>query len=461
MTVINGTGVSKTNALQLLTILLLVTGSFLDRPELLAASAALAGLSIVLRWRVLLKLARFFFVLALLAAGGILLFQPQMSGLLWKATLQGVSFAALMMVLGMLRYPVRRSPTVRRASAFLVAYPPRSRYAAINIGAQFLSLLFNVGMIAMIGDLTRPKDGADGRTDPARRAMVIAAMRGAALVSIWSPIGLGFSIVAAGIPGLDAAAFLAVAALFTMIALLVTAFFPNLPSEATVPANAERSPEKGDLPALLQTLGACALLLALAIGLHEAAGISFTLASVTVLPVFAALWLVLEPGDGDAGLGAELARSVSGLGDLTNESAIFLSANVIGAALSIFIGGLSVWQAVLAGGIPALPLLLACLLMIPLAAALFIPNSVFVVVMAQLLGPSPLGQDHSLALALTLSVGWAAAISLSPISAMCLVTGSLCGVSSQRVAWVWNRRFVGILLALAAAAIALLHSAGQ
>ena len=174
----------------------------------------------------------------------------------------------------------------------------------------------------MIGDLTKPVDGSDGRTDPARRAMVVAAMRGAALVSIWSPVGLGFSIVTAGIPGLDAAGFLVLAAIFTMVALLATAFFPNLPPEARVGPDAGTPMKKGSVVPLLQTLAACVLLLVLAIGLHQTAGISFTLASVAVLPVFSILWLALEPGDSKDGFLPELVQSISGLSDLTNESAI-------------------------------------------------------------------------------------------------------------------------------------------
>ncbi|WP_309769523.1 hypothetical protein [Agrobacterium larrymoorei] len=440
--------------MQLLTILLLVIGSFTAWQPLIAASVVLAVLSILMQWGKLLKLGRVFFCVAVCAAAAILWFQPQMWVFLWKAVIQGVAFAALMMVLGMLRFPVRRSPTVRQASAYLIVRPPNIRYAVINIGAQFLSLLFNVGMIAMIGDLTRP---ADGRADPARRAMVIAAMRGAALVSIWSPVGLGFSIVTTGIPGLDAAGFLLLSATFTMAALLATALFPNLPTDARVGTQAGMSAEKGSLCSLMLTLAACAILLALAIGLHQFTGISFTLASVTVLPVFSILWLVMEPVANNDGFLSDLSQSVSGLSDLTNESAIFLSANVIGAALSIFVGGLPIWQDMLTGALPALPLLLGCLIVIPLAAALFIPNSVFVVMLAQLLGPSPLGQAHPLSLALTLSVGWAAAISLSPISAMCLITGSFCGVSSRKVAWVWNRRFVCILLTMAATTITMLQ----
>ncbi|MCX8995530.1 hypothetical protein NOF55_00225 [Rhizobiaceae bacterium BDR2-2] len=445
------------NWLQFLMILTLVAGGFSGNRHLLGVAAVLAIAATALEWGRLLKLARVFAILAVLAGGVIAVLLPDRFALLWQALVQGVSFAALMMVLGMLRRPVRRSAFVRSGTQYLLAFEPKRRYAAINIGAHFLSLLFNVGMIAMIGDLAR----AGGSGDAARRPMVIAAMRGAALVSIWSPIGLGFAIVTAGVPALDGMQLMLTAFAFTAVVLVLTSLLPLLPADARGTDGATAISENATVRPLLITLGVCALLLAVTIGLHRGGGVSFTLASVAVLPVFTAAWLWLEIGKDKRLYLSELKGALAGLGDLRSESAIFLSANVIGAAISIVLVSRPEWREVAASGTPALPVLLAGLFLIPLAAACFIPNSIFVVILAQLLGASPIGTAHPLALGVMLTVAWASAVSVSPISAMCLITAAQSGVSPQRVAWRWNAPFAILVLALAAALISGLVAFGR
>lgn len=431
------------NWLQFLMILCLFAGGFSSNRQLLAAAALLAVAATFAEFARLLKLAKIFMALAIVAGCLVAIFLPEKAPLLWQALIQGVAFAALMMVLGMLRRPVRRSAFVRNATEYLLAFEPKQRYAAINIGAHFLSLLFNVGMIAMIGDLAK----AGGRDEEARRPIVVAGMRGAALVSIWSPISLGFAIVTAGIPALNGLHLMAVAFGFTMAMLLLTSFFPLLPNEVSSEAGEIIANGEGlSMRPLIVTLCVCALLLVVTISLHLLVGVSFTLASVSVLPVFTAVWLWLEMGKDRGTYLAELKGTLAGLGDLRSESAIFLSANVIGAAISIGLSALPFWQNIATSGYPALPILLGALFIIPLAAAAFIPNSIFVVILAQLLGSSPIGHTHPLALGLTLSVAWACAVSVSPISAMCLITAAQSGVSPQKVAWRWNALFTVLIL---------------
>jgi hypothetical protein len=445
------------NWLQLLMVGLLVAGAVLGWPALSLLAAGLAVLACALQWRQLIRLARVFLVLAALAALLVAWYSPGQWPALLASLQQGAAFAALMMVLGMLRHPVRRSPFVRAAAQYLLVYPPRSRYAVANVGAHFLSLLFNVGVIAMIGDLTHAKDG---QRDAASSAMVVAAMRGAALVSIWSPIGLGFAIVTAGIPALEPLQFLLAALGFTLLALWVTALWPMLPPAAQVAADQPPPTARPSVMPLLGTLAICLLLLLLVLATHGVLAISFTLASVAVVPLLAVVWLLLEGGAEHRDVKADLCTTFDGLSSLRSESAIFLAANVIGSALSILVQALPFWHGLAGNAFPVLPVLLLCLAVIPLIAASYIPNSIVVVMAAQLLGNSPLGQHYPLALGLTLAIAWGVAISVSPISAMCLITAQLCGISSRAAALVWNRPFALVLLALAAVSVSLLVLAG-
>ena len=44
---------------------------------------------------------------------------------------------------------------MRQAAEYLTGFSPRFRFGALNTGAMGLALLFNVGIITMIGDLMR------------------------------------------------------------------------------------------------------------------------------------------------------------------------------------------------------------------------------------------------------------------------------------------------------------------
>lgn len=424
-------------------VVLLSAGSLRHDPRLLAVAGGCAVLASVLQWRQLLVMARVFLILAVAGGLGLLALWPETGPALAGAVTQGAGFAALMAVLGLLRHPVRRSSMVARAAQTLLAAPPRRRFAATYAGSHLMAVLFNVGIIAMIADMTQ---GAK-----ARPAMVLAAMRGAATVAIWSPVGLGFAIVSTSLPTFQPLTFLAVATSFSAIALAVTSIWPALPRlQAGEATTAHQSGA-----ALAGVAAICVALLGLVILLHRGAGIGFTIASVIVLPLVALIWIALLRGPHRA-LGHDIAEAVGGLSSLRNESTIFLSANVVGVILSILLGRTGFPELLASGVVPMLPLLLACLVIVPLTAAACIPNSVFVVMLAQLLGPSPLGLEHPVALGLTLTVSWATAIVVSPISAMCLMTAAACGVPSHVVGHRWNAPFAVLLTLMGAVAVTLL-----
>ncbi|MGE4325460.1 MAG: hypothetical protein AB7E21_05035, partial [Pseudodonghicola sp.] len=187
--------------------------------------------------------------------------------------------------------------------------------------------------------------------------------------------------------------------------------------------------------------------------------LSFTLSAVVILPIFSLIWLALESGRLQP-FETRLRDALLALADLRSESALFLSANVIGAALSVAVQASPLWPLLSGGSFASLPTLLICLFAIPFAAALYLPNTILVVLAAQLLGPTQLGQSHALALGLTLCIGWALAICINPISAMNLIVGRFCDVPAARVAHRWNIRFVAMTFALAALLISLIFYIG-
>ncbi|GGE21232.1 hypothetical protein GCM10011390_45670 [Aureimonas endophytica] len=442
---------------QIAMVLCLAAGTLAAAPALLDVASALAVATVLLQWRGLGALPRLFAALAAAGALAVALVFPARLGEIQTALRQGIAFAALLSVLGLLRHPVRRSPRMRQAALCLVRFPARRRYAAVKLGSHFLSLLFNVGIIPLLGDLLS-RDEPETRDEAQRRRLLLAGMRGTVLMTLWSPMGVGFAIVTGAIAGLDPMRFAALAFATAMLLLLATCLLLG-PAEAD--AGGSEAGQDGLLPRPMRPILLVTLaLLALTVGLHGVLSLSFVMATILVLPAFALLWLRAEPGAAPLPFGQDLKCLLQGMNDMRTEAAIYLSASVIGAAIAVAIRETGLWQALQAGAAPGLPALFACLLAIPLAGAAFLPHSVLVVLLAQLLGGSALGLDHPMALGMTLMLTWAIAISLSPISAMSLMTGALTRTPSPVVSLRWNLGFALTLMALSMALVSALYGLG-
>ncbi|MCG8708518.1 hypothetical protein JHU04_001730 [Brenneria sp. 4F2] len=438
-------------------IALILANVFPGSPWLAIAMGATV-LATLLRFNALSALARGFCLGAVAAFAWVAWRYPSQQQVMAQALAQGVAFSCLLIVLGLLRYPVSRSGTVRQAAGYLLSFPISRRYAAVNAGSHFLSLLFNVGIIPLIADQL-----GNGREKPAEgeaRMMLLAGMRGAVLMTIWSPMGLGFAIVTTALTALNATYFIAAAFASALLMMAVTCLWAMRCEGARSDAAPKGIGRDGSLHSLIGVLLACVLLLAAVIGIHIWLQWSFVVATVFVLPLFALAWLCCERSAPPVGLRQRAEQIFSNIGSMRMESAIFLSANVIGAAISLTIQQQPGWQALQTAHFPALAVLLACLLVVPLAGGLFIPHSIFVVLLAQIFGASELGMTHPMALALALTLGWAMAIAISPISAMSLLTGALCGVKPQKVGLLWNRSFVGLMFVVSTAIVGVAYLYG-
>ncbi len=450
------------NGLLAAAVLLLVAGGMGRIETLVDAAIFAAVVATIAQWDRLPRMPRIFVSTALIVGPVAAMAFPRAIPELKTALAQGVAFAVLLSTIGMMRQAVRRSVVAAEAAAYLVSVPGRGRYAAIAIGSHFLSLLFNVGIIALIGEMLR---GDRGRmSEPTHRHLLLAGMRGTVLMTVWSPMGLGFAIVTTGIVGLDPVRFLILSFLAATLILGITCFVfgdpRDEPDETAEPAPAPADPRRRSARPVLALLGVGALLLAATVLLHETLGASFTVATAAVIPVFALAWLAIEPVDDGRRHVDHLGGMFAGLSDLRGESAIFLSANVIGAAISVALRAQPFWSALDTAGWPDWWTLAGCLLVLPIAGALMIPHSIFVVLIVQLFGHGAVAVGHPMSMALALTLGWAMAIAVSPISAMSLITGHLSGVPSHVVGFSWNARFVSTLLVLSAGLVALAYRLG-
>ena len=425
-------------------------------------AVAALGLFVVLEWRNLPRLARLFSVGAVVAVAAVLLLKPDAAAQMIAAMRQSTTFACLLAMLGVLRYPARRSRLVAKAAAWLVTRKPRHAYTALSVGGHFLSLLFNVGILPLIGDMIRKAGGRFEEGQPGRE-MMLGGMRGMSLMTIWSPMGLGFAIVTTSTAGLDPVKFLFVAFAAAM-ALLAINCLTTEPVDAERPEEETAEAQALSVMPLLQITAACALLMVMTIVLHTILNVSFVVATILILPVFSVAWLLLEGEENHVSASQTLRTGLRGifatLSDMRTEATFFAAATLIGAALTLFISAIPGWDSIAESRDLGLPILIFCLLAIPVTAAVAIPHTIVVVLVAQLFGHSPLGAAHPMALALTLTIGWALAIAVSPISATTLITAAQAGVKSHIVGLVWNRRYVLIQTSVALLIVSATYVAG-
>lgn len=428
-------------------------GFLLDLAALFAVVLALLRLGRVSR------IAQVFLAgaaLCLLIVAGAL---PQALPAMKTALMQGTAFSAFLTALGLIRAPVRRSKLIARAAEGLFAHSAKVRVLAVSLGAQGISVLFNIGTIGMISDIARNHDAA--RKAAAKRgidtqAMTLAALRGTLLMTVWSPIGLGFAIVTSAIPALDPVRFLGLAfGLTALVSLIAAALHAAATPRPQGPRLDDPAPQ-GATAALLWVLAAIAGLIALTLAAHRLCDISFLIAACLVLPLLALLWPRIEPGlrSGAPGGLAGLSAATEGM---ATESTIFLAAAVIGAAVAQGAQAAGIDALIASGHLPALAVILGCLVLIPAVGAVMIPHTIVMVMAAQLFGAGPVGAAHPYSLGLALLFAWALAIAASPISAMSIITGRELGVSPQRVTFAVNLRFTLGVMAAALTLVSLVY----
>ncbi|WP_444870516.1 hypothetical protein ACTTAF_07560 [Rhodobacter capsulatus] len=144
---------------------------------LLTLSAATAIVLALLRLPRVSRIAQVFLAGAFLATLIVALALPKALPAMQAALLQGTAFSAFLTALGLIRAPVRRSSLIARAAEGLFAHSARARVFAVSLGAQGISVLFNIGTIGMISDIARNHDAARkaaGKRGIDSRAMTLA-----------------------------------------------------------------------------------------------------------------------------------------------------------------------------------------------------------------------------------------------------------------------------------------------
>lgn len=408
---------------------------------------ALAGF-VVLDWHAVRRSGRILLLVSLGLTGVALHALPDALPVLFSALAQGLNFVGLLVALASLRPVMQRSALLARAAIWLTSRPAGRRYAAVTFGGHGLALVFNVGVVQLIGDLLAGA-GLHAGKHRIGQDMLLGVMRGSSAIAIWSPLTMGFAVATTSFPALNPVAYFSVGLLLAVSLLVIGCFLPGQARDTT----ADISPtDVGGGTALVVLLAGASVLLFSTTFVYLTTGLAFLTIATVLIPLFSAVWLFLEPG----AAGERPAPSIlmSRLGDMNNEMFIFASSTIIGAIVGVTLASHGS-----EGGLVFDSVLLPPVVLIAIwgLAAISLPPSVPVILMAQLLAAAPLAAEHALSLALALSAGWALGMLVSPVSATLLLASRITQRPSYEIAWSWNRGYSVLALILSALTLMLIY----
>lgn len=411
-----------------------------------AAAAALALYLLLEGWAAQ-RGGRRIMAMGLAAAVAAIALKPDPWQPMLDAAIQAAALIGLFTALGFLREAAETSPLIQRCGALMVRQPPGRRYLALALGSHLIGLVLNFGVLPLIGTMvvkgnTAEAAGGDARIVAIRQQrMMTAILRGFAIMTVWSPLSVSFTVMQSAVPGLGWWPLLGVqlglaALLMGLGWLLDRRAFPPPPGQTTAGQPAADWRPAGHLALLV------AAVVAASVGIAEMLGVPLVAGAMLVVPPAAVLWLIAQHRaivPALVHLGRRLTVSMPGFRE---------EVTMLGGAM--FLGSLLVSlipageTARLIGLIPLPPvvvLVLAAWLVMGLSH-LGISQVVTVTVLGGALAALAGHGLPPLAVASGLMGAWALSACSTPVGAVVLSIARLAAVPMRTVARQWNGRFV-------------------
>lgn len=390
--------------------------------------------------------------MGLAAAGAALVFHPAPGPLLLNAGIQAAALIGLFTALGFLREAAETSALIQDCGRLMVKQPPGRRYLTLALGSHLIGLVLNFGVLPLIGTMvvkgnTAEAAGGDARIVAIRqRRMMTAIVRGFAIMTVWSPLSVSFTVMQSTLPGLHWWPLLAVQLGLTSL-LMGLGWLMDRRAFPTVSATAQPT----DWRPAWRLAALVAAVVAASVAVAEILAVRLVVGAMLVVPPAAILWLIVQHravGPALLHLGRRLTVSMPGFRE---EVTMLGGAMFLGAVLVAFIPAAE--TARLIALIPLPPVLV-------LVLAAWSVMALSQVGLSQIVTVSVLGgaltalSGHGLpplVVASGLMGAWALSACSTPVGAVVLSIARLAGVPMRTVAREWNGRFV-ILGALVLAA---------
>lgn len=448
--------------LALVTLLTLVDTLIGWRPAAFAAVPVLAAY-FVLEWRRLQPNARIMLMVCV-ALGVVAALRPDALSLLGQAASRMIYLPAFVAMLGLLRAAASASDVIASAGRHLVNQPPNRRYLALSFGGHIFGILFNIGGLALLVDMTKRANtlqaaGGDQRVvDWRERRMTSAILRGFAAIVFWSPLGVAFNMLLTSIPGLSWAETAPIGIACTVAFIGLGWLFDRLQSPRGRAAGQLSEPRGAR--AVAAVVGHVALVSAVTGAAEYVLRLPFQVTLLIVVPLYGFGWAfasrLAQHAENPLARSLEvlLENGVKHFPTYANEIAVFAASSFLGVVLIALVPR-EVLQAFFASlAVP--PGVLAALLALSVTTfgLMGINPLITVAILAGAVSSITIPGLSKPALALALAAGWGATVIASPLNSSMVMTAALIGRTPWKIAVEWNGLFAMTALAVSMGVLA-------
>jgi hypothetical protein len=389
---------------------------------------------------------------ALAAAAAAAFRLPGAQEVLHRGLTEAAFIVGLFATLGMLRDSAQSSPLIHRCGELMVRQRPGRRYAALCLGSHLIALALNFGVLPLLGIMvakgnTIEAAGGDARVKAIRnRRMMTAILRGFAMMTVWSPLAVSFTVIQQAVPGL---VWWRLLPLQIVLSLLLMGWGWVLDRAEFPPQAAPPAPKAGtpDYRPVLELAGLVAAVMVASLALAEMLGTRLVVGAMVAVPATALLWLVRQqsgPRLGRAAMAAEIfaARLSVSLPGFRTEVGILGGAMFLGTVVGAFVTPDEAARALALVPLPPVghAVLIAWLVMA--AAQLGISQFITITLAASALGSLTRAGVDPLVVASGLLGAWALSACTTPVGAAVMSVARVAEVPLREVIRVWNGRFV-------------------
>jgi len=361
---------------------------------------------------------------------------------------QAVFLMGFLLLLALLHETAVTSPAVTACGQYLTRQPPARRYFAVFGGTNFMSILFNLGIISLLTPLIK-KGVETEQPDIAairEQRQLTAMLRGFSWGVVWSPTAIAPLAVLELIDGISRELW-TVYGLFCAAVICLVGWAEDRWRFRHLRRSSARARQQATLPlpALIGFLSVLILLFSLTVLISHLSGDSFVFGLLVSCPVVMLVWLWGQNRHADSppATAVKLGRDIC-LYQLPKNAKIMLA-----LASSGYIGRLSAEmvpaeELATILGLMSMPdyVVLICLAVIMMPFSwLGVSPIMMAVFFGTLLGSLPvLPVDPTLA-ALAISSGWALSMTTSPFATVVLMMSSMNGKRPLQLTLGWNFTF--------------------
>lgn len=355
------------------------------------------------------------------------------------------------LLLGILKEAAATSPSVETFGRYVTQQKPLRRFSALFVGAGFLSVLFNLGVISFFVPLIQRGVQSASPDSPfnaiKERRQITSLQRGFAWAAIWSPTAIAPLVIVELIPGVDRQKWIAAGFGIFILMLILGALEDYVRHRAYRP-NPDAPTPPVPWMAILAFASACACLFGLAFGVASITGENIVYGVLVSCPFLVAGWFFIQIAFSKQ---RDTSRSIAGqLGQRIWDTIFVIQPR--SATLAVTFGASGYLGSVAAALLPAESIMAALhldmmpdyllLTLIPVAISalslLALSPIVMAVFFGSLFGAMPQLPADATWIALSTSCGWAVSMTFSPFATVVLLTSRTSGISARRLTWEWN-----------------------